>query len=422
MWLRMRFDIGWSDVLFGLRRMGTRRDRVDLQERICDLWPRPERMFPCLSVRSGFDMLWKSLDLPAGSEVIMSALTIPDMVRIVEHHKLLPVPVDLNVSDMAPDPEQLRRAITPKTKAIVVAHLFGTRIPLEPIIQVAREHNLLVIEDCAQAFVGCHDDGHPDADVTMFSFGPIKTITAFGGGVFCVRDAKLLARMQAIQSEYPVQSRWSFFKRFSKYSFLKVLSCRPLRDAILTVYRAAGFDYDRWISTIVRAFPGPKWLERLQYQPSAPLLAMLEHRLSTFDDTWLAAREARGNRLARLLPVGAMRPAASVADHTYWVFPILANNPPKVVEALADLGYDATQLSSLRVIDPPEDRPELDPAVARDVLAHMIFLPLCPEMPRRELERMARILGGLTEHLTMDPDAIRSPAVFPRVLGDSRSG
>jgi len=422
MWLRMRFDIGWRDVAFGVRGLWDRPDPEVLRRRIAECWPRPEQMFPALSVRTAYDLLWKSLELPAGSEVLMSALTIPDMVRIVKHHQLVPVPVDLNLADMAPDPGLLRRAITPKSRAIVVAHLFGTHLPLDPIIKIARQHKLTIIEDCAQGFEGCHYDGHPGADVTMFSFGPIKTITAFGGGIFCVRVPELLARMESLEGLYPVQSRWSYLKRFVKYSVLTGMSCRPLSDVILTVSRAADWDYDHWMNTVARAFPGPRWLERLRYQPSAPLLALLERRLRRCDTARITARAARAKRLARLMPRAAMRPAGQLDDHTHWVFPILARDPARVIAELAGAGYDATQGSSLRVIDPPEDRPELEPRVAREALSQMVFLPLHPAMPRREIERLARVLHRLTDYLVMDPNVAQTEDVFPRVVLDLRSG
>ena len=82
MWLRMRFDIGWSDVAFGARSLAARLDREALKRQIGQCWPQPQQMFPCLSVRTGFDLLWKSLELPVGSEVLMSAMTIPDKVPI----------------------------------------------------------------------------------------------------------------------------------------------------------------------------------------------------------------------------------------------------------------------------------------------------------------------------------------------------
>lgn len=422
MWLRMRFDIGWRDVAFGAKSLCERHDRESLKRRIAACWPHPERMFSCLSVRTGFDLVWKSLELPAGSEVLMSALTIPGMPQIVRHHELVPVPVDLDIARMAPDLTSLRRAIGPKTRALVVAHLFGTRLDLDPIVKIARQHNLTIIEDCAQGFEGCHYDGHGEADVTMFSFGPIKTITAFGGAVFCVRDERLLERMHSLEQLYPVQSRWSHVKRFAKYSVLTGMSCRPLCDVILTVSRAADWDYDHWMNTVARAFPGPRWLERLRHQASAPLLALLERRLRLCDTSAIAARAARGRLLAGQMPRAAMRPAGRSENHTYWVFPILARDPARVIAELAGAGYDATQGSSLRAIEPPEDRPELDPRAAREALASMVFLPLPPAMPRREIERMGRVLDRLADYLVLDPAAVEPPARFPRVVLDLRSG
>ncbi|MBN1587949.1 MAG: DegT/DnrJ/EryC1/StrS family aminotransferase [Pirellulales bacterium] len=418
----MRFDLGWRDVAFGVRSMCARLDRDALNRRIRECWPRPEQMVPFLSVRSGFDLLWASLDLPPGSEVLMSALTIPDMVRIVEHHGLLPVPVDLNAANMAPELNAIRRAITPATRAIVVAHLFGTRVLLEPILEIARQHGLLVIEDCAQAFDGCHDDGHPNADVTMFSFGPIKTITALGGGVLCVRNAELLAKIESLHGLYPVQSRGSYLKRFTKYSVLMGLSSRPLCDAILAMYRAAGFDYDHWINGVVRAFPGPGWLEGLRHQPSAPLLAMLERRLRMFNPAWITARIARAQHLIRRLPAGVVRPGSAARDNSYWVFPVLADDPGRLAAELAEAGFDTTRGGSLRPVEPPEDRPELDPKTARRILAGMVFMPLCPQMPRREIERLAGVLGQLEDCLIIDPTKVEPPKIFPRTVVDVRSG
>jgi len=414
MWMRMRFDIGWHDVARGMGSTLTRLDRERLERRVCRCWPRAEQMFPCLSVRTGFDLLWTSLKLPPGSEVLMSSLTIPSMVSIVKHHQLVPVPVDLNLADMAPDLNSLRRAITPRSRAIVVAHLFGSRLPLEPIVKIARQLRLLLIEDCAQAFVGFHYDGHPDADVTMFSFGPIKTSTAFGGAVLYVRDPDLLAEMQLRHRLYPLQSRGSYLTRFLKYSFLKGLSCRPLCDLIVGACRGAGVDYDHWINGAVRAFPGPQCIERLRFQPSAPLLATLGQRLETFDPAWIAARAARAGRLARLMPRGAIRPSSDVPDHSYWVFPVLTRAPASVIAELAKAGFDATQGTSLCVIDPPEDRPELDPKTTREVLAGMVFLPLGAEIPQREIQRLAKVLNRLVDHLAIDPNVAEPPTRFTR--------
>ena len=90
---------------------------------------------------------------------------------------------------MAPSINQWRQAISPATKAILVAHLFGSRTKMEPLVDLARQHGLVLIEDCAQAFNGLEYQGYTNADVSMFSFGTIKNCTAGGRG--CVACAKL---------------------------------------------------------------------------------------------------------------------------------------------------------------------------------------------------------------------------------------
>ena len=415
MWVRMRFDIAWSDLACGIRSVCLPWDPATLQQQICRHWSAPEEMLPCLSVRSGFDLLWAALGLAPGSEVLMSALTIPDMARIAEHHGLVAVPVDLDVEHMAPNLEVLQRAITPATRALLVAHLFGTRVPMEPIMKVARQHGLLVIEDCAQAFVGRDYEGHPDADAAMFSFGPIKTATALGGAVLRVRDPDVLRRMRARQATYPMQDRGAYLRRLLKYSTLKAASSRPLCDGILSLCRAAELDHDHMINGATRGFAGPHFFERIRRQPSGPLLVVLERRLRTFDPRQIAERAARGDFLVSLLPRGLKRPGGEAQENTHWVFPILVDQPRRVIASLGKAGFDATQGGSLRVIAPPADRPELDPRAVRDAAAKTVFLPLCPQMPIRSVRRMARVLWQLQGEPARRPALAPSPAVRRRL-------
>ncbi len=227
MWVRKRLDIQWSDLGSALRDCLTRWNAAALADHLEDLWSASGDALPCLSVRTGFDLWLRSLQLPHGSEVLVSAITIRDMVRIIEEHGLVPVPVDLNPDDLSVNLESLRRAITPKTRAVLVAHLFGTRQPLEPVLEIAREHKLLVAEDCAQAYAGRHFTGHPEADASMFSFGSIKTATALGGAMLRVRDPEVLVRMRQYHAQYPVQPRGTFAKKVLKYSMMKVMSYGP---------------------------------------------------------------------------------------------------------------------------------------------------------------------------------------------------
>jgi len=392
MWVRKRIDIGWSDlgaaVLHCLRPF----DRAAAQRELERAWSGAHDALACLSVRSGFDLLLGTLDLPPGSEILVSAVTIPDMVRIIREHGLVPVPVDVEIESMAPKLERVQAAVTPATRAILVAHLCGGRFPVEPLAEVASQHGLLLFEDCAQAFAGPGYRGDPAADVSMFSFGPIKTATSLGGALLRVRDRDLLGRMRARQAAYPVQSRPYYLRRLAKFAAMKVGAMRPVLAAIVALWKLLGRDADRMINGTARGFPGPAFFSMIRRQPSAPLLSLMRRRLRRFDADRLARRTDRGEFLTGYLDGRVTCPGTRTRPHTHWVFPVLADNPGEVIAALGGAGFDATQGQSMCVVAPPADRPELDPTEARLMLAKTVYLPFYPEMPEKPFRRMIGLM------------------------------
>jgi perosamine synthetase len=419
MWVRKKLDIGWADLARGAWCGCLPSSRGSAQRKVEEAWSSSGEILACLSVRSGWDLLLSELDWPPGSEIAMSALTIPDMARIAEHHGLTPVPVDIDLNTAGPNLDSLRRSITSSTRAVLVAHLFGAQIPMAPIIAIAREHGLLVIEDCAQAYDGGKYQGHPETGAALFSFGPIKTATAVGGAVLRVRDAELLEKMRRRQEAYPVQARAQFMARLAKYSLLKAISSRPTFAAFVRCASAAGFDCDRLVNGSVRGFPGSAFFERIRQQPSAPLLALLLRRLRRFDRRRLEQRSRLGERLCRLLEHSTFCPGACAANHTHWVFPILASDPAGVIAALREAGFDATQGHSMAVIPAPADRRELTPHCAMEALARIVYLPVYPEMPERELERMAKVVLRVAGQSALDRgDGVAG--LGGRGLGDDR--
>jgi dTDP-4-amino-4,6-dideoxygalactose transaminase len=388
MWLRKRLDIGWSDLLWGLIWCGW--PGGDSPRR--PPWSAAESVLACTSVRSGFDLLWSAWDLPRESRVLFSALTVPDMARIVQHHGLEPVPVDLDPATMSPRLESVQRAMSPRVRAIVVAHLFGSRARLDALIRWAHDHDVKVIEDCAQAYHGPGYRGHPEADVSMFSFGQIKAGTALGGGLLFVRDRQLLGRMRQLAAGYPIQSRRSYLRRLLKCALLKAISPRIMFRTALACLRVGGIDYDRAINRTARGYSGSELIRQLRRRPSAPLLRMMSRRLSRYDAIDAARRAGRGRKLARWLAPGIVCPAAAIEPHTFWVFPILVDNPDAVIAALRHEGFDATQGHSMGVIATAADSADCDPVVTRELLAHLVYIPFYAAMPDVELNRMAGVL------------------------------
>ena len=157
MWIRVRLDIGWKDLVLGLAWSLSRRDRVEEQSRLEQLWSEGRQdSVACLSVRSAFDLLLSELSLEPGDEAIFSAITIPDMVRVAEAHVLVPVPVDLTGSDFRIDVSHLERVITGRSRVLVVAHLFGARPDLDRVLTRAHARDLFVVEDGKLTEHGTH--------------------------------------------------------------------------------------------------------------------------------------------------------------------------------------------------------------------------------------------------------------------------
>src|SRR5216683_2437996 len=348
---RHRLDIEPSDLAAGLAAMTAadpKRAAADLER----LWSPGGQALATYSVRSGFHLLLSTLQLPPGSEVMFSAVTHPDMPRLATHHGLVPVPVDLDRGTLAPRPDALTRALTPRTRILVVAHLFGGLVDLDLAWEMCESRDVLLVEDCAQAFRGPLDTGNPLADVSMFSFGMLKTATALGGALFTVRNASLLQRMRDIQAAWPPQRRSSHLKRLMQASAFMALT-RPTTYALLA--RAAGDGFDRTVNSAVRAFPAAgtdDLVRRLAQRPGAPLLRLLEHRLRNFD-------------YARL------------------------------IDAVRAAGFDAARkASSVSAIAAAPGRPDIEPVLAREAMSRLVFLPAYPELPPGSLERIANAVAS----------------------------
>ena len=103
---------------------------------------------------------------------------------------MIPVPIDLNLETFGPiSLEEFRQTISPKTKAVVFAYIFGIMYDIEDYIDICEEKGIDIIEDSAENFNGLRGfRGNKRATMTMFSFGLIKTCTTINGGVSIIRS------------------------------------------------------------------------------------------------------------------------------------------------------------------------------------------------------------------------------------------
>ncbi len=399
MWARTQLKIGWLDLLAGAISAFYGAERDKLVQQVEAYWDNGGDRVAAYSVRSGFDLMLQAMDLEPGDEVIFSALNVKGMVKIVRRQGLVPVPVDLDIGHMAPSLERLKAAITPRSRVLVVAHLFGTRLNLDPVFDLARQHGILIAEDCAQAFNGRSYPGHAKAEVSMFSFGPLKTATALGGALIRVRDAALRERMRAIQSDYPMQANSQQFKRVMQFATLKIVTSRLVLQTIYRIFSARGRDYEDAIADNVRNVAPLKSLKNMRYRPSRPMLAMMARRLRLFREETVDQRAAKGRRLRESLGGSVVMPASESSHHDYWVFPILVDDPSAFIKAMRAEGFDTSNAPRSQAVPAPPDRPELEASIAARALSDLVVVPCYVGMPDAEIEREARVIKEITAQL-----------------------
>ncbi|MBT4612015.1 MAG: DegT/DnrJ/EryC1/StrS aminotransferase family protein, partial [Gemmatimonadetes bacterium] len=226
MWAPKRIDITTADLAAGLVGCFTPADHAREALIFEAELSSAKDLLVCTSVRSGFDALLTALRLPAGTEILFTAMTVADMPRIAKYHDLVPVPVDVDIDSMAPRVEALEEVVTSACRVLVLTHLFGGRIDFSTSISWARRRGMVVIEDCAEAYWDPAYLGDPRADVSLFSFGPIKHRTALGGAVVRITRADLLARVRRVIAEHPAQKSSQYAARLLKYGVLHKISAR----------------------------------------------------------------------------------------------------------------------------------------------------------------------------------------------------
>jgi dTDP-4-amino-4,6-dideoxygalactose transaminase len=160
-----------------------------------------------LGVASGTDAILLSLKacgIGPGDEVITVSHTAVATVAAIELSGAKPVLVDIDPATYTIAPEKIARSITPRTKAIIPVHLYGQPAELQAILQIARQHNLLVVEDCAQAH-GAEYKGKKVGswgNIAAFSFYPTKNLGAIGDGGMLVTDDPHIYKRAVLLRQY----------------------------------------------------------------------------------------------------------------------------------------------------------------------------------------------------------------------------
>ena len=159
-----------------------------------------------VGVNSGSDALFlgiKALGIADGDEVLVPSHTFISSVDAIVRNGAKPVFVDINKNTYCINFEETESKITPKTRAVLVVHLYGRPVEMKKVLEIARKHNLFVIEDACQAHGAVYRGMMVGAigDVGCFSFYPTKNLGAYGdGGMIITNNKDLFERIRALRN------------------------------------------------------------------------------------------------------------------------------------------------------------------------------------------------------------------------------
>lgn len=337
-----------------------------LERRIAAQWG----VAAALAVNSGSSALrlaLAALDITMGREVIMPALTFIATAYAVSDAGLIPVFVDIDPQTFTIDPAAMRAAITSKTAAIIPVHLYGQMADMQPIMEIANEHDLLVIEDAAQAHGAVyrregqvHYAGNM-GDMGCFSMNGIKNMGGLGDGGMLTVSERFLARVPDALTHL-----------------------RGLRD--LGRIGRQRYTHDTW-----------GWRARMDEFTALECLLELEEL-----EQWNDRRRAIAARYAAAFADTPFQAplATRGREHVYFAYPVLAPSTALRVDfeqALAEAGVEVMDTYTL-VSDQQLYRAEqldcraMPLPVAQDVVGRITHLPLYPELEDEEIERIIAVV------------------------------
>lgn len=159
----------------------------------------------CVGVASGLDALYlgmRALGITSGDEVIVQANTYIASVMGITMNGAVPVFVEPNIYHNI-DVSKIKEKITPRTRAILVVHLYGQAAKMDDVMALAQKYGLYVVEDCAQSHDACFEGKKTGTfgDIGCFSFYPTKNLGAFGdGGAIVTNRAELAEKVRCLRN------------------------------------------------------------------------------------------------------------------------------------------------------------------------------------------------------------------------------
>ncbi|HEY2434920.1 MAG TPA: aminotransferase class I/II-fold pyridoxal phosphate-dependent enzyme [Vicinamibacterales bacterium] len=359
--------------------------------------------------RMALYFILKALDFPAGSEIVVPAFTFWVVPEIARAAGLTPVFADVDPTTFTLSPQAAEKAITPKTVAILPTHLYGLACDMDPILDIARRHNLKVVEDCAHSLgatykgqmVGTQGDG------SFFSFQAFKPLNTYGGGLSWVRDAGVAKKV----AEFADAEQWPDEKRVES-----ILSSGKWQH---TFIRPKVFTYSLYPIWLFASYTGGKPEERL-WEGVRPLTPLPDKYRGRFTNVQAAMGRAglkqlpefieRTRRHARMLdgilgdtPGVTIPTTPEGRTHVYYQYCPYVPEPATIVKRCIRRGVDVAPMhvdvcTRMELFDwKGAAMPGADQA------STAVQVPVYESLSDREIERVGRLVRDQVRKLGQAP-------------------
>jgi len=342
------------------------------------------------SGRFAMKLILSGLKLPAGSEVIIPAYTLKDLLPLISGLGLVPVAADIDPGHWNVSPETILPKLTGRTSAILALHLFGNPCPIDEIMALARPKGIKVIEDCAHsAGSTLHDQPTGSfGDAAFFSFEAIKPLNTYGGGMVVTDEEQLAAEIhEAATALTPAPGvtgkvRATFFERLMFQSGLAriplaLLASNTTKELMTKIYR------------LIQPPPA-------QPQGYCPLQAELgRKRLGTLTGR-VAERRRQADLLRSLLPTNCEPQQVIPGGQANYYFLVVkvAGDVERIRKGLLWRGIDAGVGAEIADDCASLLGDQSCPAAA-NLFRQGLHLPLHEKTTDGQLQKIAQILHGL---------------------------
>ncbi|MEO6077661.1 MAG: DegT/DnrJ/EryC1/StrS family aminotransferase [Candidatus Andersenbacteria bacterium] len=346
-----------------------------------------------------YDLL-RVMNIGLGDEVIIQAFTCIAVPEPILWVGAKPIYADTIKDGYTVDVEDIRKKITAKTKAIIIQHTFGIPGPINEVMQIAKEKNILVIEDCAHAFgskIGEKPVG-TFADASFMSFGRDKSLSSVYGGACVVKSRTHMEALHALANKRSyAPSAWVLQQLLHPIIFsiaVPLYYVFNIGKIIIIAGQKLGL-LSKAVEAIEKQGRKPMFIE---YKYSPALAHLLLHQLSKVDAMNDRRRKIAERYMHELSKTSGILPVTSQDSNPSWLrFPMLITNRTQVLfharQQHMFLGdwYDAVLVPKIRNMDVFRYVNDSCPN-AEDVASKVINLPTYPTLTDTQVGQVIALI------------------------------